>query len=173
MSIALNNWKEFWIIRIDALKMHKGVHQNKLIENEGSDNNEFWKKKIRERNTFDNIRDYSIEICRDIYAKATKNRSAFPGNINILENELKPLTPYIPDLTKLVFNTLYNFEREIEEISKVFREKIGVEFDNSNVVNHPDGTKIVAWRQFINEKIPKNITLNDIPNNKTKQKLFS
>jgi len=42
MSIALNNWKKFWIIRIDALKMNKGVHQNQLTENEGSDNNEVW-----------------------------------------------------------------------------------------------------------------------------------
>ena len=35
--------------------MNKGVHQNQLTENEGSDDNEVWKNKIREGNNFENI----------------------------------------------------------------------------------------------------------------------
>jgi hypothetical protein len=48
------------------------------------------------------------------------------------------------DYWQTVYQVMMASQREIHEISQVFHDKIGVEFDNSDIVNDDNGDPVGA-----------------------------
>ena len=165
MSIALNNIKNFWVEKISALLAHKGVNVADLTE--GTD----WENKLKSQETWDEIKAYFVNICQDIYAKATANPGAFPTNLNLLLAEI-PANPGDKSYSQLVWDTIYDFEGEIRGLSDVMRDKIGVDPADETLATDADGNNILEngagvplWQHEINQKIPIGLKLTDIPAN--------
>lgn len=169
MSITLEQQKNFWIARINALKAHKGVHQNRLTENEGSNDNLVWTNKLLAKSNWNEVEEYAVGICQDIYAKQTQNNSAFPvligGNPDVVDllNHLQLVLPG---------SSLYGLLKKVEVVEQVLRDKVGVDISNNNgatdndgnPILDADGNRITEWENFVNQKTFNGAaTLNDIP----------
>ena len=182
MSTALNHQKNFWIEAIEALRQYKGVAWNILEANDNSEDGDVLANKFSDLGTWNEIETFAVEVCKEIYQKATVNNAGNEANYPVnddgednfwgLANKLRDIKEG-DDYEDMAVRVIGEFEDETQDLSQFFQNKLGVGYDNAAFVPDPEnegqflkdeaGNDIPIWKYFINSKIPTDITLNDIP----------
>ncbi|RHZ35184.1 hypothetical protein [endosymbiont GvMRE of Glomus versiforme] len=115
--------KQFWIVFIKDLKKQKEVATRQLRIQKGSDDESYWKSKIREKQSLKEVQKLAEEICSNILTTAKVNfAQTTRGILNMLAVKNRNIYEEYRKAVKAVivtFNSNYqNWENELTELNQ-------------------------------------------------------